>query len=406
MYSFSPAFVTPMSSPIRDLFKYLSEPGMISFAGGYPDPEMFDVEGLREASVKAFQNSRTCLQYGGTDGSPELKAQIIRIMRSRGASAQPENVIVTTGSQQAFDLLMRVLVSAGDRVLVEQPTYTTNIQALHTYQARMTPVPIDADGLDIAALERLLANAEADADLPKLLYTVPTFGNPSGATLSLARRLRLLELAVQYRFVIVEDDPYSELRFSGEPVSSLLALAKQVPGASDWIVYLASLSKIVAPGIRVGWAIAPTEIARRIYVAKQSADVGSSPWTQGIAAEYLASGKLEAHLEKIRQGYGEKCRALSQGLKDLVGDAITFHEPQGGMFIWAKLTGGYKAAGLLHEAIPRKVIFVPGTGFHAVDPDYSTLRLSFSAPTQDEIFEGVRRLGEALVAVHATARSH
>lgn len=193
----------PYSGP----FKYLSEPGMISFAGGYPDPEMFDVEGLREASVKAFQNSRTCLQYGGTDGSPELKAQIIRIMRSRGASAQPENVIVTTGSQQAFDLLMRVLVSAGDRVLVEQPTYTTNIQALHTYQARMTPVPIDADGLDIAALERLLANAEADADLPKLLYTVPTFGNPSGATLSLARRLRLLELAVQYRFVIVEDDP-------------------------------------------------------------------------------------------------------------------------------------------------------------------------------------------------------
>lgn len=381
MYSFSPAFVNPMSSPIRELFKYLSEPGMISFAGGYPDPALFDVEGLQEASVRAFANSRTCLQYGSTDGGPEIKAQIVRLMQGRGVSAQPENVIVTTGSQQAFDLLLRVLLDIGDHVFVEQPTYTTNIQALRTHQARITPVPVDADGLDVTSLERLLESAEAAADLPKLVYTVPTFGNPSGATLSVERRRRLLELAVQYKFVIVEDDPYGDLRFSGEPVPSLLALAEQVPGASDWIVHLASLSKIVAPGIRIGWAIAPSEIARRLYVAKQSADVGSSPWTQGIAAEYLASGKLEVHLDKIRQAYGAKCRALSHGLKELVGDAISFHEPAGGMFIWAKLAGGYKAADLLKEAIPRKVIFVPGTGFHAENPDPSTLRLSFAAPS-------------------------
>jgi len=403
MYSFSPAFVNPMSSPIRELFKYLSEPGMISFAGGYPDPALFDIEGLKEASVRAFENPRVCLQYGSTDGSPELKAQVIRVMQGRGVITQPENVTVTTGSQQAFDLLLRVLLTTGDHVFVEQPTYTTNIQALHACRARMTPVPIDGDGLNIEALEVLLEKAAAESDLPKLLYTVPTFGNPSGATLSLKRRRRLLELAVQYKFVIVEDDPYGDLRFSGEVVPSLLALSKQVPGSDEWVVHLASLSKIVAPGIRVGWAIAPAEIGRRLYVAKQSADVGSSPWTQGIATEYLASGKLEAHLEKIRQAYGAKCRALSHGLQELLGGAISFHQPEGGMFIWATLSDGIKAADLLREAIPRKVIFVPGVGFHAQDPDHSTLRLSFAAPSLEHISEGAGRLADALLAIRADA---
>lgn len=406
MYNFSPAFSSPVSSPIRELFKYLGEPGMISFAGGYPDPALFDIEGLSDASVRAFRNSRSCLQYGGTDGTPEMKAAVIRLMEKRGVATKPENIVVTTGSQQGFDLLLRVLVGAGDRVFVEQPTYSTNIQAIGTYQARMTSVPVDADGLDVVALERLLEDAKAEADLPKLLYTVPTFGNPSGATLSVERRLRLLELAVQYKFVIAEDDPYSDLRFAGDPVPSLLALAGQVAGASEWVVHLASLSKIVAPGLRVAWTISPCEIARRCSIAKQSADVGSSPWMQGIAAEYLASGQLEKHLTMIREAYGANCRTLSKALRDEIGDAISFHEPSGGMFIWARLNGGLKAADLLQESIPRKVIFVPGAGFHAENPDPSTLRLSYAAPTVDEIVEGVRRLGEALTAVQAASKTN
>jgi 2-aminoadipate transaminase len=403
MYSYSPAFQNPMSSPIRELFKYLSEPGMISFAGGYPDPGLFDVEGLGAASTRAFQDSRACLQYGVTDGSPKLKAEVIRLMERRAAKVSPENIVVTTGSQQAFDLLLRVLVGPQDRVFVEQPTYSTNIQAVHTYQANMTAVPVDDEGLDIDALEQLLASAAARGDLPKLLYTVPTFGNPSGATMSLERRKRLLQLAVKFKFVVVEDDPYGDLRFSGEAIPSLLALASEIEGAQDWVVHMASLSKIVAPGIRVGWAIAPAELARRCSIAKQSADVGSSPWTQGIAAEYLASDRLDAHLTKIREAYGAKSQLLCRLLREQLGDLISFHEPEGGMFVWAKLNHGLKASELLKEAIPRKVIFVPGKGFHVNNPGESTLRLSFAAPTLKEVEEGVQRLADALRALHKVA---
>jgi DNA-binding transcriptional MocR family regulator len=368
-YKFSPNFADPKGSPIRALSKHMREPGMISFGGGFPDPALFDVKGLEEASIRAYQNSRVCLGYGLTAGIPQIKAEIVRLMQRRGSVVDPENTVVTTGSQQAFDLVLRVLISAGDLVYIEQPTYSTSIEAFKSYHARMTSIPVDADGLDVAALEVMLAQAAQTGNLPALLYTIPTFSNPSGATLTVARRLRLLELAVQYEFLVVEDDPYGDLRFSGEEVPSLLSLAPQVPGAQAWIIHLASLSKIISPGLRVGWAIGPFEIMRRCTVAKESADFGSSPWMQSIAAEYLASDKLDGHLLKIRAAYGAKCAALAVGLRECLGDAISFHEPAGGMFIWARLNGGLTAAALLQEAIPRKVLFVPGEGFQAENPD-------------------------------------
>ncbi|QBR02207.1 PLP-dependent aminotransferase family protein [Paraburkholderia pallida] len=401
MYPFSRAFIHPASSPIRDLFKYLSDPEMISFAGGYPDPRLFDVEGLEEASRRAYKDSLSCLQYGNTEGIARLKTEIIRLMEQRGVKTSSENIVVTTGSQQAFDLLLRVLVNPGDVVLVESPTYSSNIQAARVHGARVVPVQTDADGLDVAALERLLDGIRSEADRPKLLYTVPTFGNPTGATLSLQRRLRLLELAVKHRLVIVEDDPYGDLRFSGERIPSLKALTGELPGSDDWVVHMGSLSKIVAPGLRVGWSISPAPIAYRCYIAKQSADVGSSPWTQGIAAEYLSSGALEPHIERIRRGYGEKCRALCAALRELMGDALTFHEPNGGMFVWARLNGEVPAAELLKASIDRKVMFVPGAGFHVDDPVLSTLRLSFAAPSVANIHAGVGRLADAWEAIHA-----
>jgi DNA-binding transcriptional MocR family regulator len=379
----------------------MREPGMISFGGGFPDPKLFDVGGLHEASIRAYQNSRVCLGYGMTAGIPQIKSEIVRLMQRRGVATEPENIIVTTGSQQAFDLVLRVLVSAGDHVYIEQPTYSTSIEAFKAYHARMSSIPVDEDGLDVVVLERMLAEAKASGDLPRLLYTIPAFSNPSGATLSLQRRLRLLELAVRYQIVIVEDDPYSDLRFSGEPVPSLLALASEVPGSAEWVVHLASLSKIVSPGLRVGWAIAPYEILRRCTVAKESADFGSSPWTQSIAAEYLASNRLEGHLLEIREAYGAKCRALAVGLRHHLSDAISFHEPSGGMFIWARLNGGLTASELLKEAIRHKVVFVPGEGFQAENPDLATFRLSFAQATLDEVTEGAKRLGEALKAVQA-----
>ncbi|MGV1768392.1 aminotransferase-like domain-containing protein [Rhizobium rhizogenes] len=400
-YKFSPLFENPTPSPIRALAKYMREPGMISFGGGFPDPNLFDVEGLNEAQARAYQGSRACLAYGPTEGTPQIKAEVVRLMQKRGAITQPEKIIVTTGSQQAFDLVLRVLVAAGDRVFVEEPTYSTNIQAINNYQARITSIPVDADGLDVHVLEHMLTEARKLGDLPKLLYTIPTFSNPSGATLTKDRRLRLLELAVEYGFVIIEDDPYGDLRFSGEPVPSLLALTSQVTASDACVVHLASLSKIIAPGLRVAWAIAPSEIQRRCAIAKESADFGSSPWTQNIVAEYLASDRLDGHVATICAAYGAKCRALASGLRNSLGNAISFHEPSGGMFIWARLNGGVTASELLQESIPRHVIFVPGEGFHAETPDPTTLRLSFVQPTLENVAEGASRLGQAFQAAEA-----
>ncbi|WP_353190349.1 PLP-dependent aminotransferase family protein [Pandoraea pnomenusa] len=395
MYAFTSAFANPTGSPIRELFKYLAEPGMISFAGGYPASDLFDADGLAAAQTRAFAQPTRCLQYGPTDGLAELKAQLIALMASRGAPCSAEALVVTTGSQQGLDLLLRVMVAPGDVVVTEQPAYPATLQALRLQQAKIVTVPVDADGLDVEHLGTLLREGRIAA--PKLLYTVPTFANPTGATLSRERRVALLKLAVEYRFVIVEDDPYGDLRFAGDTVPTMLGLTSEVPGSRDWIVHFSSLSKIVAPGLRVGWTIAPPEIARRCVVAKQTVDLCSVPWTQAIAAEYLAHGALTRHLPKITEAYRLKCEAMCDALRAKLGDAIEFHAPQGGMFVWARLAA-VKTSDLLPHAIAEKVLFVPGTAFFAEQADEASLRLSFAAPGVTAIEEGVARLARAMQA--------
>ncbi|MFJ2992343.1 PLP-dependent aminotransferase family protein [Pandoraea sp. NPDC087047] len=395
MYAFTSPFANPAGSPIRELFKYLSEPGMISFAGGYPASDLFDADGLAAAQQRAFAQPTRCLQYGPTDGLAELKTQLIALMASRGAPCAAEELLVTTGSQQGLDLLLRVMVAPGDVVVTEQPAYPATLQALRLQQAKIVTVPVDADGLNIEHLGTLLREGKIAA--PKLLYTVPTFANPTGATLSRERRIALLKLAVEYRFVIVEDDPYGDLRFAGEAVPTLLALTAEVPGSRDWLVHFSSLSKIVAPGLRVGWTVAPPEIARRCVVAKQTVDLCSVPWTQAVAAEYLAAGALTHHLPKITEAYRLKCEAMCSALADKLGSAIQFHAPQGGMFVWARLAS-VKTSELLPNAIAEKVLFVPGTAFFAENADEASLRLSFAAPAVTAIEEGVARLARAMAA--------
>ncbi|MDR3399382.1 MAG: PLP-dependent aminotransferase family protein [Pandoraea sp.] len=395
MYAFTSPFANPAGSPIRELFKYLSEPGMISFAGGYPASDLFDVDGLAAAQARAFAQPTRCLQYGPTDGLAELKAQFIALMASRSAPCAAEELLVTTGSQQGLDLLLRVMVAPGDVVVTEQPAYPATLQALRLQQARIVTVPVDAHGLNVEHLAALLRDGKIA--VPKLLYTVPTFANPTGATLSRERRIALLRLAVEYRFVIVEDDPYGDLRFAGEAVPTLLGLTAEVPGSRDWVVHFSSLSKIVAPGLRVGWTVAPPEIARRCVVAKQTVDLCSVPWTQAVAAEYLAQGALTRHLPKITEAYRLKCDAMCGALRDKLGDAIQFHAPQGGMFVWARLAA-VKTSELLPHAIAEKVLFVPGTAFFAENADEASLRLSFAAPAVTAIEEGVARLARAMDA--------
>lgn len=395
-YDFTAPFRAPQGSPIRELFKYVGRPGMISFAGGYPSKDLFDREGLARALEAAYRDDPiACLQYGDTAGAPRLRHSLARLMAARGVRCEADDIMVTTGSQQGFDLLLRTLISPGDTALIEEPAYPAAIQALRLAGANIVSVRTDRDGIDVEALAAQL-DAWPDASKPKLLYTVPTFANPTGATLPRARREALVRLAAARRIVLVEDDPYGELRFSGEPVPPMLALAEPCPGARDWIVYFGSLSKIVAPGLRIGWAVAPAAIARRMIVAKQTSDLCTAPLAQEMARHYLDSGSLEPHLRSIVGAYRSRCEALLTALAHFAPHDVQLTAPEGGMFVWARLAGGRDAGEVLKRAIERNVMFVPGVAFYVREPDVCSMRLSFAAPSEAEAFEGARRLASAL----------
>lgn len=395
-YEFAAPFRAPQGSPIRELFKYVGRPGMISFAGGYPSKDLFDRDGLAHALEAAYRSDPiACLQYGDTAGAPLLRRSLARLMAARGVECSGDDVVVTTGSQQGFDLLVRTLIAPGDTALIEEPAYPAAIQALRLAGANIVTMRTDSDGIDVDALADQLDTWGA-SKRPKLLYTVPTFANPTGATLPRARREALVRLAAQHRIVLVEDDPYGELRFAGTPVPPILALADACPGARDWVVYFGSLSKIVAPGLRIGWAVAPAPIARRMIVAKQTSDLCTSPLSQEAARHYLDSGSLELHLRSIVGAYRSRCDALVKALAHFAPADVEFCAPQGGMFVWARLTAERDASEVLKRAIERNVMFVPGTAFYVRNPDVSSLRLSFAAPSEAEAFEGARRLASAL----------
>ncbi|AVS88028.1 aspartate aminotransferase [Paracidovorax avenae] len=385
------------TSAIRELFKLLGKPGIISFAGGFPDSAMFDVEGIREASERALsEEPGTALQYGATEGYNPLREQLSAFMASKGAQGvRPEDLIVTTGSQQALDLLGKTLISPGDKVIVEGPTFLATIQCFRLYGAELVSAPVDGHGVDADALERLIVEHR-----PKFVYLIPTFGNPSGALLSLERRRRILELAVRHQVLIVEDDPYGDLYFGEAPPPSLLALSATVPGSRELLAHCGSLSKVLSPGLRVGWLIAPAELLAKATMCKQFSDAHTSTFAQATAAQYLRSGRMPATLEKVRAVYAERARAMGDALRRELGEAIDFVQPQGGLFVWARLTGagGAVADGnvLAKLAIDQGVAFVPGTPFFCANPDHATLRLSFATADVDRIREGVARLGQAL----------
>ena len=384
------------TSAIRELFKLLGKPGIISFAGGFPDPALFDVEGLKMSSEAVLSNNPgPVLQYGATEGWGPLREQISHFMAGKGATVAPDGLIVTTGSQQALDLIGKTMISPGDKVIVEAPTFLATIQCFRLYGAHLIGAPIDANGVDVDRLEQLIAEHQ-----PKLVYLIPTFGNPSGATLSLERRLRVLEIAARTHTLIVEDDPYGELYFDQAPPPSLLALSDQVPGSREYLVHCGSLSKILSPGLRVGWMIAPPELLARATMCKQFSDAHTSNLTQAIGAHYLTLGRLDAALGVVRSTYAQRARVMAESLQSTLGDAIAFDAPQGGMFFWARLTGAKggpaNAAEFAKRAIEQLVAFVPGAPFYPHDPDPATLRLSFATADVAKIEEGVARLGAAL----------
>ena len=380
------------TSAIRELFKLLGKPGIISFAGGFPDPALFDAEGVRIAADAVLTaNPGPVLQYGATEGYEPLREAISDFMAAKGARVAPQGLIVTTGSQQALDLIGKTMISPGDKVIVEAPTFLATIQCFRLYGAHLIGAPIDADGVRVDELERLILEHR-----PKLVYLIPTFGNPSGATLSLERRQRVLELASRTGTLVVEDDPYGELYFGAPPPPSMLALSDGVPGSRDWLAHCGSFSKILSPGLRVGWLIAPPALLANATMCKQFSDAHTSNLTQAVAAHYLGLGRLETALAAVRTTYAERAQVMARSLQRELGMAIAFNQPRGGMFFWARLSSGGNATEFAQRAIEKLVAFVPGAPFFADQPDLSTLRLSFATADAARIEEGITRLARAL----------
>jgi 2-aminoadipate transaminase len=373
------------SSPVRDILALTERAGVISFAGGLPAPELFDGPGTRAAFAAALAEpaiGRT-LQYSTTEGDPALRAAVAARLGVRGLPTHADELLITSGSQQALTLIATVLLEPGDTVLVEEPSYLAALQAFQLAGATVVPVPCDDDGIDPEAAADLAARHGA-----RLLYTIPTFQNPTGRTLPLERREALVALARRGGFWLLEDDPYGELRYRGEPLPPLAAL-------DDRVLSLSTLSKIAAPGLRIGWVRAPAPLRRPLTIAKQAADLHSSTVDQAAAAHWLEHVDLDVRVGELRRAYGPRRDALIAGLADALPPGSTHNHPDGGMFVWARLPDGWDAGALLDRALAHDVAFVPGYPFFAGAPDTAALRLSFTTHAPAEIADGLRRLRRA-----------
>ncbi|MFB6671416.1 PLP-dependent aminotransferase family protein [Streptomyces sp. NPDC056390] len=373
---------TVTASPVREILALTARPEVISFAGGLPAPELFDTEGVSEAFRAVLdEQPKTALQYSTTEGDPGLRTAVAARLGARGLPTAPDDLVITTGSQQGLSLLASALIEPGDVVLVENPCYLAALQVFGFAGARVVPVPDLADLDDIVRRER-----------PKFFYTVPNFQNPTGRTMSDAQRASVAEIAARRGMWIVEDDPYGELRYEGQATGWIASY----PGAEDRTVLMGSFSKVMAPGLRIGWLRAPAELLRACAVAKQAADLHTPTVTQLAAARYLADRDLDAHIATVREAYGERRDAMLAALADALPDGAEWSRPQGGMFLWARLPQGADATALLRTAISHDVAYVPGAPFYAGDPDPATLRLCFVSETPEVIREGLARLGAAL----------
>ncbi|MBN1484205.1 MAG: PLP-dependent aminotransferase family protein [Chloroflexia bacterium] len=396
-------------SAVRDLFKVVQRPGMISFAGGMPAPEMFPCEVVSEACAKVMrENGTVALQYGQTEGYDPLRDFIAQVwMADLGLRAGRENILVTTGGLQISDLLPKILLNPGEALVLEAPTFLGALACFSPYCPRYISIPVDVcgagpqqeTGLDVDALESVLAQ-EADV---KFIYVMPNFHNPVGCTLGLQRRKKLVALADYYGVPVLEDDPYSQLRYSGEPLPPLIVLDQQQLGLEEDgafeqgnVLYAGSFSKILSPGMRLGWVAGPAPIIARLARAKQGVDLHTSLVVQMIAYELCSQGFFPGHIARIRELYGRRRDWMLQLMQEYFPPAVSWTHPQGGLFIWVTLPEGLEAQSLLMEAVEERVAFVPGQSFFTDDRGANTFRLNFSNASEDNIEQGISRLGQVL----------
>lgn len=389
---FRPAarFAGSDSSPLKEIFALAARPGLVSFAGGIPDPALFDLAGIHRAYDWALTHQgRRALQYGITEGETELREQAARRL-NRHLPTDASQIQVTSGSQEGIFLVAQALLEPGDVVLVESPTYLAAVQAFGASGARMIGVPTDEHGVVPDGLE-----AAIRAHHPKFVYLIPTFQNPTGRTMPAQRRTEVAEVLLRHGVPLVEDDPYGELRYAGEPVAPIAAL----PGMAERTLLLNSISKLMAPGLRLGWMRGEGQIMRTLAVAKAAVSMQSSVVDQLAVARYLESGDLDAHVAAVRTVYWERREALTSALAAVLPEGAQLTEPEGGMFLWATLGTGWDMQDLLASAVEVGVAYLPGWSFYATDPDVSTMRLSFVTHTPEVITSAIARLGTVLQQV-------
>jgi 2-aminoadipate transaminase len=383
------------NSAIRELLKLTEQPDVISFAGGLPAPDVFPVEEFKRACEYVLDHhGAQALQYGSTDGYLPLREMISRHTNRIGIGVNASNILITSGSQQALDLLGRIFINRGDRILVEQPTYLGALQAWNAYGAEYVPVPCDDYGMNTDALEEALRTG------PKFIYVLPNFQNPTGVTLSLERRHKLVELADRYGVPIIEDDPYGQLRYEGENLPAVELIDANIREKNGHytgnVIYLSTFSKILAPGIRLAWVIAPTEVINKLITAKQGADLHTATFNQIVAHEVSQHGFLDKHVTLIQDTYRIRRDTMLESLEENMPDGVTWTHPQGGLFLWATLPGNLNTTELLPEAIKEKVAFVPGPSFYATGEGLNTMRLNFSCCKPELINEGIARMGKLI----------
>ena len=383
------------SSAIRELLKFTENSEVISFAGGMPAPEVFPIEEFKEACLTVLdQNGPASLQYGSTDGYVPLREMIARYSARYGINVTIDNILITSGSQQALDLLGKILINPGDRVLVESPTYVGALQAWRAYGAEFVPVPTDEDGMMTSKLEACLRAG------PKFIYALPNFQNPTGSTLAYDRRLKLIELAENYGVPIVEDDPYGQLRFEGENLPAIEVLDSQTRSQEDCysgnVIYLSTFSKTLAPGIRLAWVIAPPPVITQLIHAKQGTDLHTSTFNQMVAYEVAKNGFLYEHAKLIRKVYKERRDVMLETLSEYMPEGVSWTHPKGGLFLWVTLPDCLNCQDLFKDAVAEKVAFVPGDSFFAEGGGFNTMRLNFSNACPEKINEGIFRLSNVL----------
>jgi 2-aminoadipate transaminase len=372
-------------SVIREILKVTERPGIISFAGGLPSPDTFPIDAMREASERVLSlDGRAALQYAASEGLPQLREWVAQDLKKQGMHVSPDQVLITTGSQQGLDLVAKVLIDAGSKILVETPTYLGALQAFMPMEPNVVSVDSDDEGV-------ITEDLSAKAPDARFIYLLPNFQNPTGRTMSEARRAAVARVASDTGLPVIEDNPYGDLWFDAAPATSLSA---RLPEQS---LYLGSFSKILAPGLRLGYVVAPKTLYPKLLQAKQAADLHTPSFNQRVVAEVLKDSFIERHVPTIRALYKRQCEAMLQALdKEMAGLGVTWNRPAGGMFLWAQLPAGMDAVQLLPKAVDKGVAFVPGAAFYAVHPMKETLRLSFVTSTVDQIRTGVAALAQTI----------